>query len=146
MLDVAARSICGAAARARDGAAVLCALAAHVGRRKCRFPLEVRWNSRGRPAGACRPHARYHRPVRARDKPAAELSGDEQQRVASPALWLREPRLVLLDEPLSDPDPHLRDQVRLQLKMLQERLGFKTPPSMPRADRPARSPWAGRWR
>jgi iron(III) transport system ATP-binding protein len=59
-----------------------------------------------------------------RDKPAAELSSDQQQRVALARALVCEPRLVLLDEPLSDPDPQVRERVRLELKMLQERLGF----------------------
>jgi iron(III) transport system ATP-binding protein len=59
-----------------------------------------------------------------RDKPAAELSADQQQRVALARALVCEPRLVLLDEPLSDHDPQVRERVRLELKMLQERLGF----------------------
>jgi len=56
----------------------------------------------------------------------SELSGGQRQRVALGRAMLREPKLFLMDEPLSNLDAALRGQVRAELIRLHRELGVTT--------------------
>ena len=60
------------------------------------------------------------------DRKPAELSGGQRQRVALGRAVIREPKVFLFDEPLSNLDARLRDGMRYLIKKLYRRLGTTT--------------------
>ena len=90
------------------------------------FPLRTQRVGRGRTGRAVRQALDVVELAGMKRRYPRELSGGQQQRVAIARALVRQPHVLLLDEPLSNVDPKLRAQLRTELKQLHRRIGSTT--------------------
>ncbi|MDX6694423.1 MAG: multiple sugar transport system ATP-binding protein [Blastocatellia bacterium] len=90
------------------------------------YPLRVRKIARAEQAARVERVARMLEIEKLLGRRPRELSGGERQRVALARAVVREPRVYLMDEPLSNLDAKLRVQMRGELKRLQHELRTTT--------------------
>jgi putative spermidine/putrescine transport system ATP-binding protein len=88
------------------------------------FALRVRGMSKAERLRAADTMLEKVRLTQFADRLPAQLSGGQQQRVALARAAITEPRVLLLDEPLSALDEQLRVQMRQELRRMQRELGI----------------------
>lgn len=93
-------------------------------RNNIRYPLKVRKMKEALAEGAVEAAADMVDCGKLLDRYPSQLSGGQQQRVAVARGLVARPDLVLFDEPLSNLDARLRDQVRTQIHQLHQKLRF----------------------
>jgi iron(III) transport system ATP-binding protein len=88
------------------------------------FPLQIRGMSRHDIAEKTRRALSYTNLLSVENSYPNELSGGAKQRIALARAIAINPTVMLLDEPLSNLDPKLREEMRFEIKDLQRKLGF----------------------
>jgi multiple sugar transport system ATP-binding protein len=125
-IRIAGASVVGREPKDRDVALVFqsYALYPHLSAREnVRYPLKLRKMSRVEQDTRVARVAEMLGITHLLPRRPAQLSGGEQQRVALARAIVREPRVFLMDEPLSNLDAKLRVHTRTELKTLQRELG-----------------------
>jgi putative spermidine/putrescine transport system ATP-binding protein len=90
------------------------------------FGLEMRKLAKDEVASRAREALRLVRLDAYADRLPRQLSGGQQQRVALARALAIRPDVLLLDEPLSNLDAKLREEVRIEIRELQRQLGLTT--------------------
>jgi ABC-type sugar transport system ATPase subunit len=125
-IRIGGKSVVGLEPKDRDVALVFqsYALYPHLSAREnIRYPLKVRRLSRAEQDQKVDRVAEMLGIGHLLPRRPGQLSGGEQQRVALARAIVREPRVFLMDEPLSNLDAKLRVHTRTELKTLQRELG-----------------------
>ncbi|HET6717832.1 MAG TPA: ABC transporter ATP-binding protein [Nitrososphaeraceae archaeon] len=90
------------------------------------FPLKMRKIHKDRINESVHKTARLLNIDNLLDRKPKEISGGQMQRVALGRALVREPKIFLMDEPLSNLDAKLRTEMRIEIKKLQEKVGITT--------------------
>ena len=90
------------------------------------FPLRIRKAPRGKIKEQVERALKMVGIEELKDRLPSEISGGQQQRVAFARAIVYEPAVLLLDEPLSNLDAKLREQMRFEILELQRKLGITT--------------------
>ena len=90
------------------------------------FPLKMRKVHKEKINESVRKIARLLTIDNLLERKPKEISGGQMQRVALGRALVREPKIFLMDEPLSNLDAKLRTEMRVEIKKLQEKVGITT--------------------
>ncbi len=94
--------------------------------RNIMFPLKMKKVSKKEAELQAREIAKLMHIDNLLDRKPSQLSGGQQQRVAIARALVKKPKILLLDEPLSNLDARLRIELRDEIKRIQKQLGITT--------------------